>query len=139
MNIKKRSSGFTLIEVIMAMAIVAIALVSLVEATGTYVKNTAYLKERLVASWVAQNVLNEAMLKQNSSAVGKKSGKEEMAGREWKWQIDTKKGTQEGLFFAEVKVFKDSPDNSLAVLSTYLGEAMKACEQANPQQSTCRQ
>ena len=49
----KHKSGFTLIEVLIALAIIAIALTALLKATGQDVAHTARIKEKLISHWVA--------------------------------------------------------------------------------------
>lgn len=52
-----RARGFTLLESLVALAIVAIALVSALRAMGATAQSTAALREHTLASWVAQNRL----------------------------------------------------------------------------------
>ena len=52
-------TGFTLIEVLAALAIIAVALMAALRATGQGTSNVGELRSRLFASWVAQNLLAE--------------------------------------------------------------------------------
>lgn len=54
--------GFTLIEVLVALAIVAIALGSALRAVGSVAANTEALHDRLLAGWSADNRLSELHL-----------------------------------------------------------------------------
>lgn len=47
------SKGFTLIEVLLALAVIAIALTALIKATAQTVSNTARIKEKSISHWVA--------------------------------------------------------------------------------------
>ena len=93
MNIKnsyihnKRLRGFTLIEILVALTILAIvmtsAMVTSIEITG----NSLYLEDKTVASWVAINVLNEVrvgtvVIPQTSNSV---SGISDMLDQQWQW------------------------------------------------------
>lgn len=51
--------GFTLIEVLVALAIVTVALIAALRAAGVGASNADELRTRLLASWVAQNALEE--------------------------------------------------------------------------------
>lgn len=133
----KRSKGFTLIEVVIAMTIVAIALISLVEATGIYVKNTGYLRDKVIAGWVASNALNETILKESFPPEGSKDGKEEMAGKEWKWKIKTTKTENPFMREIEVKVFKGNEKSSLSTFKSTVSSAVRECGSNSPQQVVC--
>lgn len=52
-------TGFTLIEVLVALAIIAFALLAALRASGQGVNNVSELRTRLLATWVAENLLTE--------------------------------------------------------------------------------
>ena len=79
--------GFTMIEILVALAIVAIALSALVRASGQTTANAAYLRERAVAMWVAENVHADLHLDAKWAAIGSKKGTQDMAGSQWHWQV----------------------------------------------------
>lgn len=58
-----RESGLTLIEVLIALAIVSLAMVAIIKATSENIRSTQYLQDKTLASWVAQNVLNQYKVK----------------------------------------------------------------------------
>ena len=58
----KRAYGFTLVEVLVALAVVAIALLALTRAAGVQVATFDALRERTLAGWVAANVVAETRL-----------------------------------------------------------------------------
>ena len=134
----RRNRGFTLIEVVIAMTIVAIAMVSLIEATGTYVKNTAFLRDKVIAHWVASNALNQLLLEQSYPDKGDQQGSETMAGKQWAWKGKVKETPNKAFRAVEVKVSKGDAQSSLATLVTYVSSALVLCEQANPQQVACQ-
>jgi type II secretion system protein I len=72
--------GFTLIEVLVALAILAVALAAAVRSTGVAADSTRQLKERLVATWVAQNRLAEYAVRPLFPDAGARQGTTE-AGR----------------------------------------------------------
>jgi general secretion pathway protein I len=51
--IHARQSGFTLIEVLLALAIIAIALTALIKSTAQNVSNTHRIKEKTISHWIA--------------------------------------------------------------------------------------
>jgi general secretion pathway protein I len=54
---KAVASGFTMIEVLVALAIIAVALAASLRAVGTLANNEADLHQRLLAGWSADNAL----------------------------------------------------------------------------------
>ena len=58
-----RARGFSLIEVLVAVAIVALALPALLLNTMQQMDGTAYLREKIIASWVASNALTEIQIR----------------------------------------------------------------------------
>lgn len=56
----RHQRGLTLIEVLIALAIIGIALTAIIKATTQNIRGTSYLQEKTIAMWVGQQVLNEA-------------------------------------------------------------------------------
>ncbi len=82
-----KQQGFTLIEVMVALAVVAIALSALSQAAGQFVWNQTSLEQRILGNWVAENEivkLHTGLLKQpRPSAV------EKMMGHDWRLSTTT--------------------------------------------------
>jgi len=68
-----RSSGFTMIEVLVALAIIAIALAASLRAVGSLAASEADLHDRLLAGWSADNVLAQLRLVHAWPEVGERS------------------------------------------------------------------
>ncbi|HHO58993.1 MAG TPA: type II secretion system protein GspI [Thiotrichales bacterium] len=83
--------GFTLIEVMVALAIIAISLGALLNTSGTQASSATYLKQKSIAHWVALNELTDIQIKKTFPAVGDKKGNTDMAGHTWYWVRTTKK------------------------------------------------
>ena len=79
--------GFTLLEVLVALAFMAIMLGTLFEGMNQYGHNGAQLKEKTLAGWVARNQVVEWQLIKPWPAPLQKQGKEKMAGHEWFWKV----------------------------------------------------
>jgi len=58
----QRAKGFTLIEVLIALAIVAIAVTAVIKATSQNIRSTGYLQTKTLALWTAQNVISQAQM-----------------------------------------------------------------------------
>lgn len=52
-NPNQKQAGFTLIEVLLALSIIAIALTALLKATSQNVANTQRIKEKTISHWIA--------------------------------------------------------------------------------------
>lgn len=117
----KKRKGFTLIEVMVAMAVFAIAGVALISSTSTHFTNLSLLETRMIANWVASNQLVEASLDESWPLKNNKKGKVELAGREWFWQQTIAKTNDKNMSQVSIEVRLDETDeSSLTSISTYV-------------------
>ena len=79
-------TGFTLIEVLIALAIVSIALMAALRAAGQGTNNAGELRSRMLAGWVAQNVLAEHRARGDWLPLGIQRGTQYQAGIEFLWR-----------------------------------------------------
>ena len=111
-NHKKHQHGFTLIEVVVAVFVIAIGLGAVIKTIGTVTRNTALLSERTVAMWVAQNALAEFELDLENNAAEETQGTEEMIGIEWHWTKTIVNTKDPGVRRVEFQVRQDNDDDS---------------------------
>jgi len=79
--------GFTLLEVLIALTIVALALAAMVEAGSRHAWNAARLRDKTVAEWVAMNQLTLLQLRSELPAAPSEEGdREEQLGQMWQWR-----------------------------------------------------
>ncbi|MBY6204748.1 type II secretion system minor pseudopilin GspI [Halomonas denitrificans] len=78
--------GFTLIEVLVALAVVALALGALARAAGNAAAVQYEAERRTFALWVASNRLAELELA--PVAAGRSNGATRLGGIDWRWQVD---------------------------------------------------
>lgn len=83
--------GFTLLEVLIALAVLAIALGAITQAIGHTTANVAYLKDKTFAHWVAMNQVAELQANQAFPPLGTEKGSEVMGSHEWHWQRNVNK------------------------------------------------
>ncbi len=81
----KLNKGFTLFEVMIALAIVAIALAALVQAARANANNAAYLRDKTFAQWVAVNKMTEWRVNKDWLNTGEQKGHDLMGGNDWYW------------------------------------------------------
>jgi general secretion pathway protein I len=84
-----RAAGFTLVEILVALAVLAIALTAAAHALGSASDTTAALRERMLARWIAEDKLAELELKRDWPALDTKEGDAEMGGRKFHWIQET--------------------------------------------------
>lgn len=120
-----RYRAFTLVEVMVALAVVAIAVPALLLTLSQQIDGTRYLQDRIQAQWIAANRLAELRLvaaAKGTLQTGLITGSEEMAGRIWYWWSESE-GTQVPGFFRYEVTVSDSEDGfptPLHVLDGYL-------------------
>ena len=82
-----RKSGFTLIEVLLALAVIAIALTALLKATSQVVKNTARIKDKSISHWVAMQGVTAIQLGLIPVNVNQEiTETTNMLGQQWYWR-----------------------------------------------------
>lgn len=85
MSARRREHGFTLIEMLVALAIFSLAALALLRLQGGTLRSTGRLQEDIVAGIVARNVTVEALTDAAPPTLGRTSGAETNAGRNWRW------------------------------------------------------
>jgi len=87
----KKNKGFTLIEVLIALIIIAVALSAAIRATTASTYATMHLRNTMTAHWVGMNILSEVqtgmlLVSQENNIP---PGKTEMLGKTWYWAVNT--------------------------------------------------
>ena len=77
--------GFTLIEVLVALAVFALAALTLLKLEGATMTNARMLEVRTAAEIVARNRAVEVLTDPNAPVIGTASGSETQAGQAWPW------------------------------------------------------
>jgi len=87
MNPAHRRGGFTLVEVLVALALVAATLGGTLIVLRQAVSAQARLEERLAAHWVAENVINQFLLEARELGEHEQAGNETMLGRRYRYRL----------------------------------------------------
>ena len=115
--------GFTLIEVMLAMAVFAIAGVALLGVADNNYRHISHIEEQMFANWVASNQLVEVSLDKTWPPKNNRKGKVEMAGRTWYWQQKVSKTANKELRAVNMQVRLNEDDELvIASLMTYLAQ-----------------
>ncbi|WP_232334741.1 type II secretion system minor pseudopilin GspI [Pseudohalioglobus lutimaris] len=129
-------TGFTLVEVMVALAVVALALPALMVTLSRQVDATAYLRDKALAHAVAANKLAEARIlayARQDLLKGRDSGVTRMADRDWYWWMESKV-TDVPLFYRlEIDVAAEEGDagQPLYTLVAFLPADLKAEVEVN--------
>jgi len=83
---RKKQTGFLLVEVLVALVILAIPLAAIIHAVSQAIDTTAALRDRNIAMWVAQDRLTMHRIERDWPSLKTTTGTSEMAGRSWRWQ-----------------------------------------------------
>jgi general secretion pathway protein I len=129
---KPGEHGFTLLEVLIALVVLALSLGAAIRAVGEYTVNQAYLRDRTFAEWVARNQLVTTQLSGEWPSIGRKKGEAEMplgpaeeGGREWRWVMQVTQTPEEDLRRLDIDVFPaTAPEDAdpSASLSGFMGK-----------------
>lgn len=113
--------GFTLIEVLVALAIVAIALLAAMRAAQQGSSNVEALRARLLGGWVAENQLNEDRARARWLPVGIVRGRQQQAGIDFHWREDIRATPNPDFRRVDIEVFTGSDDaQAVARLTGFL-------------------
>jgi len=117
-----RQGGFTLLEVMVALLIIAIALTSVAEVMGAMLDNATTLRERTYASWIAQNKIVELRSSGATPEPGRSTGDVEYAGTDWEWEAVISETGIEGLLRIDVSVSYLESDANIRTVTGFVGE-----------------
>ncbi len=133
----KAACGFTLVEVLVALAVVAMALPALLFSLNQQVDGTAYLRDKSLAGMVAANRLEEIRLisrARQELVKGQDSGVVELADQEWVWWVDSQPTEVDQFYRVEISVARDEADRDspLAILVAYMVADLQPAPESVP-------
>jgi len=100
----KRAAGFTLIEMMVALAVFSLAALALIRLEGATIKSAATLDATMMAQIVARNVAVETLTDPQPPVTGESSGVEENGGRAWSWQRIARPIGDQGVVRVDISV-----------------------------------
>ena len=123
----RRARGFTLVEVLVALMVVAMGLAALMVAVSGTARSSGYLRDKTLAQWIALNRLTEVRL--NVTKFGQNTDKGELvfAGRTWHYDtryFDTTIATMKRV---DVRVYEGNAKakgNPLAEATGFQGQSL---------------
>jgi len=112
-------TGFTLVEVLVALAIISIALLAALRAAGQGTNNVEDLRARLLAGWVAENLLAEHRARVDWLPLGIQRGARSQAGIEFTWREEVISTPNPA--FRRVDIFVSLPRQESRALAHFAG------------------
>lgn len=109
-------NGFTLIEIMVALAVFALAAMALVRLESATIRGAGILDQTLAAQMVARTIAVETVTDAGTPTPGKTGGTAANAGRRWIWTRDVQPIGDAGVFRVDVSV-ADGSGTSLARLT----------------------
>lgn len=113
--------GFTLLEVLVALAILALSAAALIKQTGSSLRQSALLEEKLLAAQVAEMRLGGELRLQRLPSLGVRAETVEFSGQEWPVELEVFSTAREDMRRLEVRVL-DGNDQPLVSLVAFMGE-----------------
>jgi len=116
-----RQSGFTLLEVLVALVILAITMAAVSRTASSSIQHVDALRTRVIANWVAQNRLALHQARGDWITPGIQTGEEEQAGQTYPWQEEVIATPNPTMRKIVVNVYApDDKTHSLRELTGYL-------------------
>lgn len=114
---KRSVAAFTLIEVLIALLIIAIALTAAIRATNESIRATIHVRNSMTAHWVGLNILSQMQTGIISSPASGNhvSGKTKMLEQNWNWTAQAESSSQlDNIMRITINVsLKDKPITSV--------------------------
>jgi len=117
-----RHRGFTLVEVMVALAIIALSLTAIAAKMSRMIDTSNSMRERTYASWIAQNKITELRLANVIPEVSTTSGDVEYADQTWRWRAVVSESGVENLFRVDVEVLYADGDAVIRKVTGFIGE-----------------
>lgn len=122
MGARGNNSGFTLVEILVALLVVSVGLGAVLLSLNQTTYNATYLRDKTIASWVAENRLTELRLSPSTPEVDESTGDSEMAGIRWLWRQRVSETGVPNLLRIDIEVTGElDPDGTLVTLSGFVG------------------
>jgi general secretion pathway protein I len=127
--VKRFARGFTLVEVLVALMVVALGLGALMVAVNGTARTSGYLRDKTLAQWIALNRLAEVRLNVTKFGQNTDTGELDFANRKWHYDtryFDTSIGTMKRVVVRVYLGDAKTKGNPIAQSIGFLGSALAA-------------
>jgi len=120
-NTSCATRGFTLIEVLVALALIGIAVMAMLKATQEGILTQGAVRDRVFAEIVAENRLIEVMVMPLPPDLGASSGRVALADQDWLWFQTIAATSDPSIVRVDVSVKNAENASELAGLTAFRG------------------
>lgn len=117
----RSSRGFTLLEVMIALVIVALSLTAVAASMSQMIFNSKMMRDRTYASWIAQNRIAEIRLAPTTPDVGASNGEVQYANVDWTWRAVVSETGVDDLYRIDVSVSFAGSDDNIRTVTGFVG------------------
>jgi general secretion pathway protein I len=110
----RRPRGFTLVEVMVAMVVVALGIGALLTTISSAADTVGRLREKSFAQWIALNQIATLRLSGSKPAVGVTHGSVQFADGKWNWEQEVSDPGVDGMLRVEVRVAPQAAGKTMA-------------------------
>ena len=122
MRRQKPLRGFTLIEVMVALTIVALSLTAIAATMNQMIDAANTMRDRTFANWVAQNKIAELRLENVKPEVSSSSGEVDFGNGQWEWRTVVSETGVEDFYRVDVSVSHVGSDYVIRTVTGFIGE-----------------
>jgi general secretion pathway protein I len=133
-RLRSSSHGFTLVEVLVALMIVALGLTALMVAVNGTARTSGYLRDKSIAQWIALNRLSEIRLNVAKFGQNTDTGELDFGNRKWHYDtryFDTSIGTMKRVVVRVYLGDAKTKGNPVAQAVGFLGQALAQTGSSN--------
>jgi general secretion pathway protein I len=129
-----KQRGFTLVEVLVALMVVALSLAALMNSVSSAARGSEYLRDKTIAQWIALNRIEEVRLKVQKFGENGDKAEVEFANRKWRYDtryFDTDNATIRRVVVRVWPSAAKKDAGALAESASFLGSALSPPGTAN--------
>ncbi len=128
----RRLRGFTLLEVMVALTIVALSLTAVAESMSQMIGAASAMRDRTYASWIAQNKLAEMRLSNVMPEVSTTTGEVDFANGQWEWRATVSETGIENFMRIDVAVMHIDSEYMILTVTGFVGEPSRVGPSSGP-------